>query len=49
MEILTYLFFISFCFNIFIIIYSVYSLIEIIFLQDLQGSKLKIKQNQIKF
>jgi len=49
MEILTYLFFISFCFNIFIIIYTIYSFVEIIFLQELQGSKLKIKQNQIKF
>jgi hypothetical protein len=47
MEILLNLFFISFGINIFIIIYSLYSILEILFLQNLQGSKLKFKKNQI--
>ena len=47
MKILLNLFFISFGINIFIIIYSVYSLVEILLLQDLQGSKLKFKKAQL--
>ena len=47
MELLFNLFFISFGINIFIIIYSMYSLMEIFLFQSLQGSKLKIKKNQI--
>lgn len=47
MKLLLNLFFISFGINIFIIIYFIYSLVEISFLQNLQGSKLKYKKNQI--
>lgn len=47
MKFLLDLFFISFGINIFIIIYSVYSLVEILLLQDLQGSKLKFKKAQL--
>ena len=47
MELLLTLFFISFGINIFIIIYLLYSLVEILLLQDLQGSKLKFKKAQL--
>lgn len=47
MELLLNIFFISFGINIFIIIYFLYSLFEIIFLQNHQGSKLKFKKNQL--
>ena len=47
MELLTNLFFINFGINIFIIIYFIYSIVEIFFLQNLQGSKLKYKKNQV--
>lgn len=48
MEFLTNLFFIIFGINIFIIIYFIYSVIvEILFLQNLQGSKLKYKKSKI--
>ena len=47
MEILTHLFFISFSINIFIIVYSVYSLAEIFFTQNLQGSKLEFKKKKL--
>lgn len=41
---LIHIFFISFIINIFIVIYSIYSEINFIFLHNLQGSKLKIKK-----
>lgn len=47
MEFLTNLFFISFGINIFIIIYFLYSLLEIVFLQNIQGSKLNYKKIQL--
>ena len=47
MEILTNLFFISFGINLFIIIYFIYSIVEIFLLQNLQGSKLKYKKNHL--
>ena len=47
MEFITHLFFISFGINIFIIVYSVYSLAEIIFNQNLQGSKLEFKKKHL--
>lgn len=43
---LIHIFFISFIINIFIVIYSIYSEINFIFWQNLQGSKLKIKKKQ---
>lgn len=47
MELLLNIFFISFGINIFIIIYFIYSLFEIFFLQNHQGSKLKFKKNHL--
>lgn len=47
LDILFNIFFISFGINIFIIIYSMYSIVEIFLLQNLQGSKLKIKKKQL--
>ena len=46
MEFLTNLFFISFGIYIFIIICFIYSIVEIIFLQNLQGAKLKYKKSR---
>ena len=47
LRLLTHTFFISFIINIFIVIYSIYSEIDYIFMHNLQGSKLKIKKKQI--
>ena len=48
MQLLLNLFFINFGINIFIIIYFIYSIVEIIFLQNLQGLQLNYKKNQLK-
>lgn len=47
MKHLLNLFFISFGINIFIIIYFIYSVVEILFLQNLQGFKLNYKKNKL--
>ena len=41
-------FFISLIINLFITFYSIYTFFEIIFFHNLQGSKLKIKKENIK-
>lgn len=41
------LFFITFIINLFITLYSFYTFFEIKIMHNLQGSKLKIKQNSI--
>lgn len=43
-EILTNLFFVTFLFYIFIIAFTFYYLFEMFFMQNQQGSKLKLKQ-----
>jgi hypothetical protein len=47
MQLLVHTFFISFVINIFIVIYSIYSEIDFILLQNQQGSKLKIKKKEL--
>jgi hypothetical protein len=47
LQLLINSFFISFIINIFIVIYSIYSEIDFILLQNLQGSRLKIKKKEI--
>jgi hypothetical protein len=47
MQLLVHAFFISFVINIFIVIYSIYSEIDFILLQNQQGSKLKIKKKEL--
>ena len=44
LQLLIHAFFISFIINIFIVIYSVYSEIDLILLHNQQGSKLKLKK-----
>lgn len=43
-SIIVEIFFISFCINILIIFYSIYSTFEFLFMQNLQGSKLNYKK-----
>ena len=45
--ILIHLFFISFIINLFIVFYSIYSLIEVVLFHHNQGSILKMKRNSI--
>jgi hypothetical protein len=47
LQLLINSFFISFIINIFIVIYSIYSEIDFIFLHNLQGSRLKIKKKEM--
>jgi hypothetical protein len=47
MQLLIHAFFISFVIDIFVVIYSIYSEIDFILLQNQQGSKLKIKKKEI--
>jgi hypothetical protein len=43
-ETIVNIFFISFSINILIILYSIYSILDFFFLQNLQGSKLNYKK-----
>ena len=46
-KILIHIFFISFIINLFIVFYSIYSFIDIVFFHNLQGSRLKIKKDSL--
>ena len=48
MNVLVHIFFISFILNIFFIIYSFYSKIDLILLGNQQGLKLKFKKRELK-
>lgn len=47
-SIIVEIFFISFCINILIIFYSIYSTFEFLFMQNLQGSKLNYKKKSLE-
>lgn len=46
--ILIHFFFFSFIINLFIVFYSIYSLIDIFVFHNIQGFRLKIKKNSFK-
>lgn len=45
--ILIHTFFISFIINLFIVLYAIYSLVDIIIFHNLQGFRLKIKKDSL--
>ena len=45
--ILIHIFFISFIINLFIVLYAIYSLVDIIIFHNLQGFRLKIKKDSL--
>ena len=46
--ILIHLFFISFIINLFIVFYSIYSLVDSVLFHNMQGTILKMKEKSIK-
>lgn len=47
--ILIHCFFISFIINFFIVLYSIYSFLDIVIFHNIQGFRLKIKKNLFDF
>jgi len=46
--ILTHLFFVSFIINLFVVFYSIYSLVDTILFHNMQGTILKMKEKSLE-